>query len=649
MIRSITLLAAFMLGCWQGALAQNSTDSNRQYKGIVVYIDYPDAPAWIGQERLDSLINGRRYAEEGASRSFRQYWLEQSRRNFDIQHDLFFFTAPQNSTHYESLGWQEGILLWKDALEDVIDKNPDYDWRSLSITDDGFANPKKGGILSVMVISSKWGPAGVGASHGPQWTLSNGIKINTIQGSVLRSPWDTTPVNLFMLLHESAHQIFSFPDTYDTDSGSEHSSGTGFYSLMSGGLPDVEPLGGPFLAEYQWGYVVEPEPGSHRITLRADGDSVVVFRNPYDPEEYFTIEARRKSTIGNSLFPVDLGLLVWHTDSKVSTSNRLSNRTPLKHYRNSIEQADGLFELERLQNHRGNAGDIYTPGDEFTGGTRPDTKWWDGTASNFELKNITYQGPDQVQFEILIPDLPERLDEIPQSRWTVTASTPWQNGYGPTQAFDGDPETYYHVPWGNNYQRPHQLIIDLGEMYVLNEFKLRANENTSPPGEGRIADYRLFVSEDGKVWGDPIADGTFFYTGINQYVLFPYAKGRYIKLEAINSWIGDGTQNDVRTSIAEINFRGSTDLSLSVDHQFSDKIVNKELKLFPNPVIDYLEVMIDSEEQTRLEIYSLDGRLIRQLQFEGHIQLDTRQFQKGYYLLKATTKNTVKTAGFIKH
>ena len=84
----------------------------------------------------------------------------------------------------------------------------------------------------MMVISSKWGPLGVGAAHGPNWTLSNGVRVNTIYGSVLKAPWDNTPVNLFMTLHESGHGIFGFPDTYDTDQGAEHSGGTGFYSLM---------------------------------------------------------------------------------------------------------------------------------------------------------------------------------------------------------------------------------------------------------------------------------------------------------------------------------------------------------------------------------------------------------------------------------
>ena len=168
------------------------TDANTKYKGITLYIDYPDVPASVTPARLDSLLNSLTYQEEGAARSFRKYWYEQSRRNVDFTHDIFFYRAPQPSTYYESITWQEGILLWKDALEWIIAHNPNYDWRSLSITDDSFDRSTKGGLASVMVISSKWGPLGIGGSHGPNWTLSNGIKVTTIYGSVLKSPWDTT-------------------------------------------------------------------------------------------------------------------------------------------------------------------------------------------------------------------------------------------------------------------------------------------------------------------------------------------------------------------------------------------------------------------------------------------------------------------------
>ena len=641
---SSSIILLIVLGFLQFSTAvQSQTDANTKYKGIAIYIDYPDAPAFITPDRLDSLINGMNYTEVGASRSFRKYWYDQSRRNVDFTHDIFHFTAPENSTYYESVTWQEGILLWKDALEWIIENNPDYDWRSLTITDDNFDVGSKGGVASVMIISSKWGPKGVGASHGPRWTLSNGIKINSIQGAVLRSSWDTTPVNVFMTLHESGHDIFGFPDTYDTDGGDEHSGGTGFYSLMSGGKHDVEPIGAPFLAQYNWGHIVEPDAGTTTITLRADGDSVVVYRSPYDPGEYFTIEARKKSNIGNSLFPVDLGLLVWHTDSKVSTSNRLSEMTSQNHYRNSIEQADGLFQLEKSRTNRGNAGDIYVPGKTFSNSTVPDSKWWGGYASNFEITNIQFIDSNHVQFDVTVPNPADRFEEIPQEGWNLVSATPSQSGYSAEKAFDGDESTYYHVPWGNTYLRPHKIIIDLGQLYTLNEFHYQANTNKTPPWEGRIADYNLFLSEDGLEWGDPVVSGRFFYTGINQYAVFENTPGRFLKLEAINSWIGNGSLTDVRTSIAEIRLRGTTDPLNTNQLQKTFPI-----KLYPNPFKNILNIEASPETETQIQISNLNGSVLKTLNIKGTTELNLAEIPAGMYIISLQTESTATRKKLLK-
>lgn len=621
------------------------TDANTKYKGIAIYIDYPDVPAWVTPERLDSLLNGRSYQEEGAARSFRKYWYEQSRRNVDFTHDIFFFRAPQPSTYYESITWQEGILLWKDALEWIIAQNPQYDWRTLSIIDDSFDKPVKGGLASVMIISSKWGPAGIGASHGPNWTLSNGVKVNTIYGSVLKSPWDTTPVNLFMNLHESGHGIFNFPDTYDTDGGAAHSGGTGFYSLMSGGLPDVEPIGGPFLSQYKWGMSVEPQPGTTTITLKADGDSVVVMRNPYDPYEYFTIEARKRSNTGNSLFPAALGLLIWHTDSKVFTSNRLSDMTPLKHYRNSIEQADGKFELETSATNRGNIGDIYRPGNKFTTDSKPDTKWWDGLASGIEVTDIQFVGTDQINFTITVPEPSGRLPLIPQTDWRLVSAPPSQNGYQAFKAFDGNFSTYYHVPWGNSYPRPHDFIIDLGQEYEINEFYYTANTNWIAPWEGRVADYKIYLGTDGVSWGTPVASGTFFYTELTQYVLFAKSQGRFLRFSCSNSWLGDGSLTDMRTSIAEIGLRGS-----GMPSGVPDKgQISMRLSLYPNPATDLLYVQTTSHQEAVVGIYNLNGKLLITETFAGKTGLDISGLPAGYYFARLITETNIEIGKFIKN
>ena len=181
--------------------AFSQTDANIPLHGITIYIDYPDAPTTVSAIQLDSLINGINYREPGVERTFRKYWYEQSRRNVVFHHDIFFYTAPLPASHYDTVGWQKGITLWKDALEWVITNNPAYNWDALS-RDAG------GGLRSVMILSSSFAPDGVGGGHGPYWTLSNGALVSRIYGSVLKAPWDTTN-NMFMTLHEGGHAVFN--------------------------------------------------------------------------------------------------------------------------------------------------------------------------------------------------------------------------------------------------------------------------------------------------------------------------------------------------------------------------------------------------------------------------------------------------------
>lgn len=548
------------------------TDLNIPCRGITIYIDYPDAPASVSALQLDSLINGVNYQETGIQRTFRKYWYDQTRRNVVMHHDIFFYTAPMPSTYYDTIGWVQGILLWKDALEWVIKNEQTYNWNALTLN--------RGGLQSVMIISSKWGPAGVGGGHGPYWTLSNGVKVNSIYGSVLKAPWDVSN-NLFMTLHESGHGIFGLPDTYDTE---YNSGGTSFYTLMSGGRNDIEPIGGPFMVQNKWGHILNPGPGTHTITLKADGDSVVVFRNLHDSLEFFTIEARKKSTVGNSLFPADLGLLIWHSDSKVPTSNTLNDRTQMKHYGHSIEQADGLFELENDINIGGNIGDIYLQGNSFTDGTTPNTRWWDNSISGINLSDIEVIGTDKISFTVIVPNPhTDHYPEIPQSEWRIISASTSQTGYEATNAIDGDVSTYYHIPWGNSIARPHEIVIDLAKVYTMNEFYYTANRNDAPPFEGRIENYSIYISSDTLNWGKAVTAGTFFQTGIRQYVLFAETTGRFVKFSALTSF-----NSDIRTSIAEINLSGFDPTLQSVPYNIS----NYDFTIYPNPTTGEVSIQL---------------------------------------------------------
>ena len=153
-----------------GLFAQ--TDANTPIKGICVYIDYPDAPPTVTTQRLDSMLNETNFqALPTVNRSLRNYFYQETRRNFDLTHDIFYYTAPLPFTHYDTLPWADISLLWQDALESVITNNPSYNWSQLSRwTNTDLFNKERAGYMvnsvkAVMMISSKYGVSGFGAAH----------------------------------------------------------------------------------------------------------------------------------------------------------------------------------------------------------------------------------------------------------------------------------------------------------------------------------------------------------------------------------------------------------------------------------------------------------------------------------------------------
>ena len=634
------LLFTAVFSFFSAGVLSAQTDMKKSITGICIYIDYPDAPQNITNEELEGLMNDMDYQTADVNRSYRRYLYQETRRNLDFEHDIFYYTAPLPSTHYESLQWFDGILLWKDALEAVIAENPDYDWESVTkVTEDepfSIERPMDfvGAIKSTIIISSKWGPAGLGGAHFPNWTLSNGNVVGTIQGAVLQRPWDAT-INLFTLCHEAGHTIFQIPDTYDRDGSSR---GTGKYSAMSAQGPDVEPLGGPFLYRRQWGYTKEPGPGTHIFTLPADGDTIVVIKNVHDEREFFTLEARKQSTLGNSLFPAPLGLVIWHSDLKVHTGNDLENGTKYEHYKHSIIQSDGFYDLENGTSSEVDVGDIYREGDEFTDTSFPASKWWAGEASGVEVKDIVFLDEETIQVTVVIPELHEdHYDKVPTDDWTVLYETPSQAGFDATKAFDDDILTYYHVNGGSNEPRPHVIELDLGAVYEMNEFYYTANDNYSPPWEGRVNDYELNFSIDGLDWDNVILIEKFFVTPFRQYALFPAAKARYVRFVAYNSH-----SNDSRTSVAELEFRGVLSSASSSDEHESETA--NAFDFSPNPTSDYITVE-GLKENYFVRIFDVKGRLSNEFRADSDtLIVDLLDFSSGTWVFNVYDEHGNKLA-----
>jgi hypothetical protein len=108
-----------------------------------------------------------------------------------------------------------------------------------------------------------------------------------------------------------------------------------------------------------------------------------------------------------------------------------------------------------------------------------------------------------------------------------------QTGYEAPLAVDGDPGTIWHTAWQPAVAGyPHHVEIDLGKEVPLAGFTYLPRQDMA---NGRIADYELYVSRDGRAWGEAVAKGRFPDGTDLQTVRFdkPVA-ARYVRLVALS-------------------------------------------------------------------------------------------------------------------
>lgn len=139
-----------------------------------------------------------------------------------------------------------------------------------------------------------------------------------------------------------------------------------------------------------------------------------------------------------------------------------------------------------------------------------------------------------------------------RAKWRITASS--ENlGRGKdftpvAHAFDGRADTFWHSRYqGGQAQPPHRITVDFGEMRPVRTITCLPRQDGSP--NGVIRSYAVYISSDGRTWGEPIARGTFDQPRREQRIELPLnTRTRHLALEITESVAGPWG------SVAEINF-----------------------------------------------------------------------------------------------
>ena len=124
-----------------------------------------------------------------------------------------------------------------------------------------------------------------------------------------------------------------------------------------------------------------------------------------------------------------------------------------------------------------------------------------------------------------------------RSKWKISVDSYQENEGEPENVLDADSRSYWHTQWqGSAPSYPHWMVVDFSEVLNFKSIYYLARQEC---GNGRVKGYELYVSMDGKDWGNPIAKGNFTNSTSPQYInLKKSVKGKFIKLKFIDQLAG---------------------------------------------------------------------------------------------------------------
>ena len=104
-------------------------------------------------------------------------------------------------------------------------------------------------------------------------------------------------------------------------------------------------------------------------------------------------------------------------------------------------------------------------------------------------------------------------------------------GFEPALANDGDPATYWQTEFvGATPGYPHELVVDLGETRIVDGLLYVPRQDSA---KGRVKAFEVRLSDDGKSWNAPVAEGVWSDDPAHKYVVIPGRKARYVALRGL--------------------------------------------------------------------------------------------------------------------
>ncbi len=358
--------------------ARTTSNTVRTVIGLTIPVDFSDDQATIDQQSIDDMMNKVGFSEFGNNGSVYDFYNDVSNGHLHYTNIVVpYIRLPKTKAYYNNPKVSYGTLareLILDALTALNATGFDFS----KITTDDSKN-----VFALNVLYAGGSPSAWATGLWPHKGSMGGSTVGgVVFGSYELTDLWTSP-DIGVLCHENGHMLMGWPDLYDY---SFKSQGTGLYDLMSSAVGHNPLRPDAWLRDTQgWDSVVVLDNlAATQIQLPSNAGYSAKYDNPLNAKEHFYVESCRKTGRGANL--PDEGLMIWHIDENGSNNNY--QRTTASHYKVSLEQADGKFDLE--SNRSTGAGDLYHSGyrDLFGPTTAPNSNWWSGKPSNFRIGGI---------------------------------------------------------------------------------------------------------------------------------------------------------------------------------------------------------------------------------------------------------------------
>ena len=346
-----------------------------------IMIDFSDAPATMSTADVENVLFGAGKAEKAPFESLRSFYRRSSYGKLDIGGELLgVYHAPmkRSAIGQQTSGSQANLIA--DALR----------YFDASGTDFSRFDSDGDGRIDYLIVM--WTGS---ATRGGLWwgSYTVGGSDVVVDGKTLGAlAWMPLPTDFSArtLVHETGHAL-GLADLYDSNRTLGPGGGVGAFDPMGDGGCDLNALSKIMLG---W---IAPRVVSgalSTLTLRPTSeapDAVIVTPSfslaaPY--REFYLVQARAR-TGNDAAWPYErtAGLQVWHVDASFAAMGRYAfNNTSTAHKFLSLEEADGLGEIEKLD--MSNAADLFHAGSSFSAASLPSSNRYDGMRSGVTLANV---------------------------------------------------------------------------------------------------------------------------------------------------------------------------------------------------------------------------------------------------------------------